>query len=144
MNRTSGNPATAGTLSTADRLEILQLIADHTRYEDSGQFEAWASLFTEDGSFIRRSGEPIVGRDALAAYSKKRLENPAVRTQIHWVGNVTIHPTEEGAYSESYSMLIGNTPDGYKILKLAGKNDVIRRENSRWRFHSRRVTPLAE
>jgi hypothetical protein len=40
-------------------------------------------------------------------------------------------------------MTVEAKDDGsYRIVKLSGKADELRRENGKWRFHVRRIVPL--
>jgi uncharacterized protein (TIGR02246 family) len=131
-------------LTVEDRLDIQQLIADYSFYEDTGSAEAWAALFTVDGRFVGSGDKVIVGRDKLAQFAARRWEEkPQVRNWIHWVSNVSIRPSEDGAVSQSYQMTVEAQADGgYRIVKLSGKVDELRREDGQWRFHVRRIVPM--
>jgi uncharacterized protein (TIGR02246 family) len=133
-------------LSAEDRLEIQQLIARYSFYEDSGQAESYASLFTSDGTFFGGGDKTVTGREALARFARERWETrPQVRKWTHWVSNIVITPTPDGAEAKSYSMVVeknGNDGNDYKIVKTSGKHDELRREDGSWRFHVRRVFAL--
>ena len=130
-------------LSAEDRLEIQQLIARYSFYEDSGQAESYASLFTSDGTFFGGGDKTVTGREALARFARQRWETrPQVRKWTHWVSNIVITPTPDGAEAKSYSMVVEKNDDDYKIVKTSGKQDELRREDGIWRFHVRRVFAL--
>ena len=129
-------------LTADDRLEIQQIMAEYAIYEDSGQSEAWAALFSEDGGFVGGDGKVTAGRETLIQFSKDRWAKPESRQRVHWISNVVITPTAEGAEVYSYDMLVGITPDGYRILKVAAKGDTVVKENGRWRFQVRRSLSL--
>ena len=130
-------------LSAEDRLEIQQLIARYSFYEDSGQAESYASLFTSDGTFFGGGDKTVTGREALARFARQRWETrPQVRKWTHWVSNIVITPTPDGAEAKSYSMVVEKNDNNYKIVKTSGKHDELRREDGVWRFHVRRVFAL--
>jgi hypothetical protein len=141
----SMNPksAAAGGLSVEDRLDIQQLIAAYNFYEDSGDAESWGQLFTVDGGFTGSENKAITGRDNLIQFAKRRWnEKPQVRKWVHWVSNVVIEPSADGARAKSYQMTIEMQDDGYRIHKTSIKLDELRRENGQWRFYMRRFAPL--
>lgn len=130
-------------LSAEDRLEIQQLMARYSLYEDSGQAAEYASLYTVDGSFVGSGDKKVTGREALARFARDRWETkPQVRKWTHWVSNIVITPTPEGAQARSYSMVVEKSDDGYRIVKISGKQDELRREDGAWRFHVRAVFEL--
>jgi uncharacterized protein (TIGR02246 family) len=141
----SGEVATTevARLSAEDQLEIQQLMSRYSFYEDSGQAEEYASLYTVDGSFVGSGDKKVTGREALARFARERWETkPQVRTWTHWVSNIVITPTPGGAEARSYSMVVEKAGDGYRIVKVSGKQDELRREDGAWRFHVRAVFPL--
>ena len=140
MNAPTG---TAPDLSVEDNLEIRQLIAAYNFYEDAGNAEAWGQLFTVDGGFVGSENKAITGRANLIAFAKRRwTEKPQVQNWVHWVSNVVVQATAEGADAQSYQMTIERQGDGYRIHKLSIKLDELRREDGTWKFHMRRFAPL--
>lgn len=134
-----------GTLSADDKLEIQELIAEYSFHEDTGNAEAWGALFTADGRFCGRNKPPVVGRDNLIAFARKRWETkPQVHHRAHWVSNIIIRASQDGATASSYQMSIDKDEDAYRIVSLTGKEDELRKEDGKWRFHVRRVVPLNE
>jgi hypothetical protein len=131
-------------LTAEDRLDIHELIAAYSHYEDNGDAASWGALFTRDGRFVGSGDKEIIGRDKLVEFARKRwADKPQVRNWIHWVSNVTMWSTPEGAESQSYQMTVEAQKDGgYRIVKLSAKADQLRRENGKWRFHVRRIVPL--
>jgi uncharacterized protein (TIGR02246 family) len=132
-------------LTAEDRLDIHQLIAEYSHYEDNGDAASWGALYTADGRFVGSGGDKeIIGRDNLVEFARRRwADKPQVRKWIHWVSNVTIRGTADGAASQSFQMTVEAQADGgYRIVKLSAKSDELRREDGKWRFHVRRVVPL--
>ena len=131
------------TLTADDRLEILELHSKYSLYEDTGQSELWAELWTKDGSFVGKRGNSVSGRENLLRFSQERWEKPESRVKAHWVSNVIITPTAEGADCIAYGMLLARTDAGeYRIMQVQGKKDKLRREDGRWRFHIRESWPI--
>ena len=134
-------PEKSGKLSPADRLAIEEMVALYNVYEDTGVDEAWVDLFTKDGILIGGGGKaPVTGRDPLLAASRRRWnDRPFVRQCAHWVSNLEITPTPDGATAHSYQMTVAKEGDGYRISRVSTKIDVLVRENGAWRFQQRRV-----
>ncbi len=131
------------TLTVQDHFEIQRLMTEYAFCDDNGNAERWASLFTEDGTFVGLNKAPITGRDKLIAFAKKRwAEQPNVRKRAHWVGNIAIWPTSEGAEAKCYQMTVDRMADGMHIHKLTGKLDELRRVAGKWRFHIRRTVEV--
>ncbi|MBC2665842.1 nuclear transport factor 2 family protein [Novosphingobium flavum] len=130
-------------LTTSDRVEIQELIAEYTHYEDNGDAAAWAALYTADGRFVGSGNKLIVGRDQLEEFARSRWnDKPKVRKWTHWANNIVIRPTAEGAEATSYQMVVETNGDTNHIVKVSGKVDELRRENGRWRFYERKVMHL--
>ncbi len=130
-------------LSAQDRLDIQELISEYCHYEDSGDAEAWADLYTSDGRFVGGGGKLAVGREALVEFATRRwADKPQVHNWIHWTANIVIRATEDGASARSFQMVVECDGADYRIHKLSGKDDVLRRENGHWRFYERRVFAL--
>jgi uncharacterized protein (TIGR02246 family) len=130
-------------LSAADQHEIRALISEYSIHEDCGNAEAWAQLFTSDGSFYG-SGKPSVhGRDNLLASAHRRwAERPEVHGRVHWVSNIIITADPLGARASSYQMTTKEIDGVNRITAVSGKEDILRKENGKWRFHVRRVVPI--
>ena len=138
-----GNIAETPTLSAQDRLDIQELISEYCHYEDSGDAVAWAELYTSDGRFIGGGGKLAIGREALIEFAIRRwADKPHVHNWIHWTANIVIRATPEGAEARSFQMVVECDGASYRIYKISGKDDVLRKENGRWRFYERRVFPL--
>ena len=129
-------------LTTADRLEIQELIARYSICEDTGDAEGLGALYTPTGSMTGATGHTEVGRENLVAAARKRWENPEVHRWVHWASSVVITGTADGAEAESYGMIIEPADDGYRIRAVAGKHDELHRDDGHWRFHSRVTTRL--
>lgn len=134
-------------LTVEDRVEIQELIAQYCHYEDSGDAEGYAGLYTTDGRFVGGGGKLAVGHAALVEFATRRwADKPQVHDWIHWTANIVITPTTDGAEVRSFQMVIDCAGGSYRVHKLSGKHDIVRKENGRWRFYERKVfaLPFAE
>ena len=130
-------------LTAEDRLEIQQLMSEYSFHEDRGSAQEWGALFTHDGSFVGLGKAPVSGRDNLVAFAVRRWnEKPHVRNRTHWISNIVISPTAEGAISQSFQMSVDLEGDQYKIANISAKADQLRREDGQWRFYERRIVPI--
>ncbi|MBC2665285.1 nuclear transport factor 2 family protein [Novosphingobium flavum] len=136
-------PAGITPLTVEDRCAIHDLIAEYCHYEDSGDAAGWASLYTTDGRFVGGGNKLAVGYDALLEFATRRwADKPQVHDWVHWTANIVIRPTAEGAEARSFQMVVECKGDNYRIYKVSGKHDILRKENGQWRFYERRVFPL--
>ncbi len=109
--------AVAGGQMTAAQLhsEIQLFYAMQMQLLDSGNCEAWARTFTEDGVFAANAyPEPVAGRsDILAAASRSQeaLARDGIRHR-HWLGMLSVEPAgQAGVRATSYALVI-ETPRG--------------------------------
>jgi hypothetical protein len=125
-------------LSALDYLEIQQLVASYGHALDNGLAQtdngpAYAGLFTPDGVAFRR----LKGFEALAAIA--RAQPHGTRYSRHFLMNVTIAPSPEGATGEQYLVVI-DPPEGGKPgrLFLGGHyEDIYVKTADGWRYKSR-------
>ena len=121
-----------------DYLEIQQLVASYGHALDNGLAQtdngpAYAGLFTPDGVAFRR----LRGFEPLAAIARAQPHGP--RYARHFLTNVTIAPSPEGATGEQYLVVI-DPPEGGRPgrLFLGGHyEDIYVRTDGRWRYKSR-------
>ncbi len=129
---------TATTLTALDYLEIQRLVASYGHALDNGFAQAdngpaYAGLFTPDGVAFRR----LKGFEPLAAIARAQPHGP--KYVRHFLTNVTIAPSPEGATGEQYLVVIdppaGGKPGG---LFLGGHyEDIYVKTADGWRYKSR-------
>jgi hypothetical protein len=125
-------------LTALDYLEIQRLVASYGHALDNGFAQAdngpaYAGLFTPDGVAFRR----LKGFEPLAAIARAQPHGP--KYARHFLMNVTIAPSPEGATGEQYLVVIdppaGGKPGG---LFLGGHyEDIYIRTAQGWRYKSR-------
>ena len=122
-------------LTTADRLEILNLAARYNHAFDSQQSDAWADTFTPDGIFESSNGR-AVGREELRLYNANR---EGATTRRHWIDNIVIEGDGDTAQLRCYLWLIDITKGGAPVTTGA-YNDDLTRIDGVWKFTHRRVS----
>jgi hypothetical protein len=131
----------APALTAADYLEIQQLPSRYPYAVDmhGGDGSAYAALFTQDGTF----GTQAKGRaelSELAAKTNGDRSGPAYTR--HFVTNVVIKPSPEGATGRSYLVAIDVGENGKPSTIAHGGyyDDVYVKTPEGWRIKSRTYT----
>ena len=126
------------TLTAADYLEIQQLVARYSYAVDmhGGDGSAYAALYTPDGTFgTQAKGTAQLAE--LAAKTNKERSGPAFAR--HFVTNVMIKPSPEGATGRSYlvALDISEVRKPTTILHGGHYDDVYVKTSQGWRIKSR-------
>jgi uncharacterized protein YbdZ (MbtH family) len=129
-------------LTAADYIEIQQLVARNSYAVDmhGGDGSTYAALFTPDGSFGTQAKGTTQLAD-LAAKTNKDRSGPAFTR--HFVTNVVIKPSPEGATGRSFLVGLDISEDGKPTTILHGGHydDVYVKTPQGWRIKSRSYTP---
>lgn len=127
----------ANALTPMDYIEIQQLVARYPyaldTHADNGYM--YADLFAPDGTFGTTRG-----REALAALARNNQpEKSGPAATRHFVTNVVITPTPEGAVGREYNVLIdvGDASRPSVIDHGGYYEDVFVKTQAGWRFKSR-------
>jgi len=134
---------------------IIDVITRSVHYLDYAQADLWVSVFTQDGVYEIRSGNPAFlpaggtckgtsvqyrGREELGAMVSNRPERSADR---HIVANTFVTVSGDTATATSYRINVTSTGDG--MLKVAnfGRyfDSLVLSEDGQWRI-SVRVTEM--
>ena len=132
---------TGGTLTAADYIEIQQLVARYgyavDTHADNGY--GYADLFTADGVFGETKGREALAE--LARNTQKERGGPAFTR--HYLTNVIIYPTPEGARGNQYLMAVDVSEGGRPSTIVHGGryDDVYVKTAVGWRFKSRQYVP---
>ena len=126
-----------------DREEIRDLLATYARHLDAGDHAAYAGLFAEEGELVARLGTakgPAAIRELLdrtiGAGSRTRS-----RPALHLLANPTIEVAGDRATASTIWSYVTADDDGYPLLlQLGHYDDVLTRENGRWRFLRRDIS----
>jgi uncharacterized protein (TIGR02246 family) len=129
----------------ADREEIRNLIQEYRRTLDERDLHGFSLLFAEDGSWAGRSGE-ATGPEGIRTMLVGQLpDNPPAPASTLWHLNTDPAITIDGDSATAFTFWMhvrrgeGDTP---LLPTLGSYNDTLVRENGRWRFARRLVTPL--
>ena len=133
---------TGGTLTAADYIEIQQLVARYgyavDTHADNGY--GYADLFTPDGVFGNTKGREALAE--LARTTQKERGGPAYTR--HFLTNVIVYPTPDGARGNQYLMAVDVSEGGKPSTIVHGGryDDVYVKTSAGWRFQSRQYVPV--
>ena len=128
-------------LSLADRVEILELLGRYAHAIDSGDGEAYAGCFTDDGVIaLRSSGLHVEGRDALVVFAREdHARSGAAR---HLSNSPIIEGDGDRATMRVYLLRLNHDRSQHERRGLGPVgvyHDTLRRSGGRWRFERREV-----
>ena len=139
-------PATAQTDATlAARLqrledieEIRTLLLDYGRHLDSRDLVAYSRLFAKDGEWVGGFGT-AKGPAGIQAFMEKNLgTSPNRSNSYHLLTNFVIDVKGDTASAWSRWTFVIPGADGRHAIAQAGRyDDVLVRENGRWKFKRR-------
>lgn len=126
-------------LSTEDRLDLIELVNAYARHFDRGEGDLWAGLFAPEGRFVQVGAGEFAGREALSDLVRVRArETPGIR---HLTTNISVQATAEGASGTAYAMVLRVMPGEAVRLRNSGlyEDEYVRTADG-WRFSMRRFT----
>ena len=138
-------PKNGSSLTASDYIEIRKLVAGYAYGLDGGADNGYqyADLFAADGRVFGRT----TGRENIANLARREPHGPQYTR--HFLTNVVIEPSPEGATGRQYLAVIDIGEDGKPTsIFLGGRyDDVYERTPQGWRFKSRALVraepPLA-
>jgi hypothetical protein len=132
----SPSPVKASTLTPMDYIEIRKLVANYGYGLDTGADNGgmYADLFAPDGSIFGRSG-----RENILALARREPHGPHYTR--HFLTNVLIEPSPEGATGKQYLAVIDIGENGNpSSFFLGGRyEDTYVKTPQGWRFKSRNL-----
>lgn len=130
-------------MSLEEEHAVRQLKHEYCYAIDGGRYEEWASLFTEDGRFVRGSDDAFEGYDELYAFASEQFD-PLFETVTHLVTNPVIQVGGDEATGRWYLVFVYETADGDVGWSQARYEDAYRRVDGEWRIAESRVVPRIE
>jgi uncharacterized protein (TIGR02246 family) len=124
-----------------DEAEIGRTLAEYSQLCDDGRFDEWASLFTEDASFVV-AGKVTEGRSAIRSYMAEL--QPAEARGKHIISNSLVELDGARAAVTTDYLFVRRGTDGLGILAAGRYYDRLVRHDRRWRFHRRTITMLGD
>lgn len=120
-----------------DLVEINQLFIDYIDHLDSGDAEAYASLFAEEGEIILGPGGRAKGHEAIAELITKVVEGK-VGNAFHIVSSPIVKLDGDEARASVMWTVIEKDEAGKPYVTLMGRHfDRLIREHGRWRILKR-------
>lgn len=135
--------AFSSTLTPLDYIQIQQLVASYGHALDNGlnnddNGDVYASLFAPGGVFGRPYTNSVDGLKALA-----RTQPHNRRYIRHFLTNIVIQPSPEGAVGRQYLVVLDQGEDGKPGSALLGGHyeDIYVKTPEGWRFKQRTLYP---
>lgn len=125
----------ADKLTTQDYMEIEQLYATYNHAIDTGDADAWAATFTDDGVFNAR----FTGTEQLKGFIKLWREKLDGANRRHWNSNLKVEATAEGAKGAVYLILYNVGVKPVAIATTGMYADTLVKTKLGWRFKTRVV-----
>lgn len=127
-------------LTTADKLEIMELAARYNYAIDRCGPEEWAGVFTDDGQVWADGKLLAAGRVQLEGYMRAGLKE-GKNLLRHFNSNAVIEQAGGGdARLRIYVMTWDLAGDSMTPVFLGQYDDVLTRVDGQWKFKIRRVT----
>jgi len=131
-----------------DKLEILDLIGRYSHGADGNEPSAYADVFTEDGVFQGRSGQPdeIIhrGRDEILAFvTGVHAQRGNRQSRHHQSTTIFLEMTADRAKTRTYLLTTATTPEGEtpQVGLTSIYEDEIVRTDKGWRIKYREIHP---
>src|SRR5579862_2904124 len=126
---------------------IRRLLLDYRRHLDAKDFHAYAELFAAEGEFIAGPDGSIRAQGPEAIFAlvdgmRGTLLTDAGGDDVHVAVNEVIELDGDRAHvSSTWVYLIRAAGDVPEVSKVGHYDDVVTREDGRWKF-LRRVAPM--
>lgn len=117
-----------------DVVAIAQLKYRYCHRIDTGDYEGWVNLFTEDGTFDY-GGEIFQGHDRLLTFAKTIFEKE-FDTTAHVVTNPVVDVTGNEAEGRFYLYYLSEQEDGNYTWRHGIYHDEFRQVDGEWRIVS--------
>ena len=126
-------------LSAEDRLELLDAYGRYCHAFDSGDAQAAAGLFAEDGCFAYVGSRDFEGRAAIAGlFERRHAGAPGIR---HFVSGIVVEPSPEGASGRAYAIVLRMGPgEPLRVITIGQYDALWVRLAEGWRLKRRAFT----
>jgi len=125
-----------------DREEIRALLIEYGRQLDKRDFAAYSKLFTRDGEWQGSLGaaKTPLGIQKMLEKAFSEMDLKVYQGSFHLMSNDDIRLNGDTATVWSRWTWVVSGPDGKPTPQRAGHyQDVLQREDGKWRFKSRRA-----
>jgi uncharacterized protein (TIGR02246 family) len=119
---------------------IRDVMSSYCFYVDSGEFEKFAELFTDDGIFEAGPFGKLEGRKAIREFIGAQVPKPGEGpARKHCTFNHLIRVTGSEARADSYIVVVRESNGGI-AASLAGRyEDLLIKQDGEWRFKVRKI-----
>jgi 3-phenylpropionate/cinnamic acid dioxygenase small subunit len=127
-----------------DLAEINQLFLDYARHLDARDMYSYSQLFCEDGEWTGRTGSAVGPKQIQEMLEANLSPNPPApgATSWHIVANPTVTLDGDRATASVAWVLMRRGEDDEPTVAMLGHyDDLLARENGRWRFKRRLANP---
>lgn len=131
---------TAPKLTADDRAEITELFARYAWAGDTGDFDAYVSLFTADGVFDGVMGY-FQGPEGLRELAEGVKHGPRSRGLQHWISNSVFDGDGERCTVRSMCFAPRRIENEHSIVFVGYYVDTCVKQDGAWRFECRRWRP---
>jgi len=130
-----------------DKMEILDLIGRYSHAADGSSPEAYADVFTEDGIFHGRAGQPdeliLRGRDKLLAFHRRAIKQRGdSQTRHHQSTTIFLEMGDDRVITRTYLL---TTTAAQGVVPMVGLTSIYEDEMVRtpegWRIGYRKIYP---
>jgi ketosteroid isomerase-like protein len=130
----------ANTLSAADRIRLMELIADYAINLDGGYLDRYVDSFTPDGALTNRTGS-YDGEETIRDYVGHLTEigqvGPASGIR-HFIGLPLLQGGGDACHASAYVMIPGSLDGGPIVTYLVGIYELdFVKQAGEWRFKTR-------
>lgn len=119
---------------------IRQLKHEYCLTIDTGRYEEWVALFTDDGRFLQGTDESYAGHEELLQFVTERFD-PLFESAAHVVTNPIIDVDGDAATGQWYITFLYETHDGEVGWSHARYEDVYRAVDGEWLIAESQVIP---
>lgn len=118
---------------------IREVLATYCFHLDSGNFEAMAALFADDGTWHTDFGKGT-GRAGIVEHARSLRSGSGKRPRgVHLTTNIVIDLDGDKARVRSNWMVAQNTEAGPKVSSAGGYADDMVKRDGRWLFQYRKI-----
>ncbi|WP_332897976.1 nuclear transport factor 2 family protein [Haladaptatus sp. CMSO5] len=125
-----------------DYLEISQLKHEYCYLIDDHEYDAWVSLYTEDGSFGRAGDDRAEGVEGLQYFANQIFDEMYEQT-AHLLMNPVINVAGDEATGRWYVLLMYTDSEGEQRWMQGRYEDEFERVDGEWKLSAATVVPLA-
>jgi uncharacterized protein (TIGR02246 family) len=125
-----------------DKEEIRRLLTEYGATLDGRDAAGFAALFAREGEWTSPPAYRAQGRQAIQAMIERLFANGPAEGQSHILTNFRIDVDGDSGVAASRFYVVSATSEGAPRIRLSGRyDDRLVREDGRWRFASRALSP---